>query len=721
MKKLQILFLLATFSASSFGQIKEKYLRDSVIIDPRVDTWIDNNDYWRKMAELGLVKVIHRDNSPWITKYLGSKIDANMVSTTDSPDIRIGGDFLTQSENSVFIDPNNINTLVVSVNTGNNFDIGNGRCASSQFCIADYNIGILDNEANMLWSNYNCVQNNEVLPDNRGDPSTVVSNSGTRYFGYITASGGQGVSFTEDEGENWNHVVLAKVPSFWEALLDKNHLWIDNSTTSPFKGYLYDAWLFHAGQGGSGNDNRHGEIQLYCSKNGGGNWGEADYYGNDNCLSRGVNAGNHNQGVNIQTGPNGEVYAVWAIYDTWVRDEDPCGPEVAYGFSKTEDIDNDAWDDARRIIQDIKGIRCLYEGAAINKNSWPSMTVDNSNGLYRGAIYIVFAQRKDDVSPYADGYEINIYLVKSVDKGETWSEPIQINEEEIWSEYHEHSFFPWISCDPETGILSVVFYKGAYESSGIVTKASNSNDGGETWEEFQVSDNYFTPKKLGGWKNGYFGDYLGIAARCGQVYPTWSANLLCEGSAESYVSPYQIGEEDLYLPESISGVFAESQIYFAQRYIFAAGEDPFVVGEDTRTTLTSGNAILLKPGFHSVEGSVLSVFNCNCRTEKDIKDANANTQNNNTLEEKGLMTGDDVFQVKLFPNPTSYKIEVEINMINGNPCSYQLFLINGQLIASGYSNSGKSFSIDLSNLPNSIYYLKVVSGKDFFVEKIIKQ
>ena len=35
------------------------------------------------------------------------------------------------------------------------------------------------------------------------------------------------------------------------------------------------------------------------------------------CISTAINAGSHNQGVNIQTGPNGEVYVTWAVYDAW--------------------------------------------------------------------------------------------------------------------------------------------------------------------------------------------------------------------------------------------------------------------------------------------------------------------------------------------------------------------------------------------------------------------
>jgi len=61
-------------------------------------------------------------------------------------------------------------------------------------------------------------------------------------------------------------------------------------------------------------------------------------------------------------------------------------------------------------------------------------------------------------------------------------------------------------------------------------------DGGETWEDFKVSDVFFTPSAIPGLANGYMGDYLGIVARGSMVYPTWTDNR--DGLYMTYVSPY---------------------------------------------------------------------------------------------------------------------------------------------------------------------------------------
>jgi hypothetical protein len=99
-------------------------------------------------------------------------------------------------------------------------------------------------------------------------------------------------------------------------------------------------------------------------------------------------------------------------------------------------------------------------------------------------------------------------------------------------------YFPWIVCDPETGILSAVFYDDRnVGSTQCEVYCANSFDGGETWEDFKVSDVAFTPSSIPGLAGGYMGDYLGITARGGKVYPVWTDNR--GGLFMTYTSPYE--------------------------------------------------------------------------------------------------------------------------------------------------------------------------------------
>jgi len=97
---------------------------------------------------------------------------------------------------------------------------------------------------------------------------------------------------------------------------------------------------------------------------------------------------------------------------------------------------------------------------------------------------------------------------------------------------------PWITCDPENGILSAIWYDDRNVSSNQVeVYCGNSYDGGETWEDFKVSDVAFTPSPIPGLAGGYMGDYLGISATGGKVYPVWPDNRL--GHIMSFCSPYE--------------------------------------------------------------------------------------------------------------------------------------------------------------------------------------
>jgi len=107
------------------------------------------------------------------------------------------------------------------------------------------------------------------------------------------------------QGETWTAKTIAPNPG---QLADKNHFWIDNSLTSPYEGNLYNAWTDFGGP-------HDLEIVISNSSDDGDTWTTRQN------ISAAINAGSHNQGVNIQTGPNGEVYAAWAVYDGWPTDE----------------------------------------------------------------------------------------------------------------------------------------------------------------------------------------------------------------------------------------------------------------------------------------------------------------------------------------------------------------------------------------------------------------
>ncbi len=477
-----------------------------------IDHRVWSQHYWQKLAERGLVEVA----KPAAMK---SAVPAGPYAAApgvpqDSRDVAVtSSSNVTQSENSIFVHPLEFNTILNS-NNSTTWPVSLLYGAS----------GFVSEDGGVTWRG----QANGTGGDNNGDPATAIDRSGRFFVGYIAADGGQGVARSLDRGRTWTHVQAATTRG--ASLLDKNHLWVDNSPSSPFNGNLYSSWTAFGGL----ND---AEIEITRSTDGGLSWSTPLV------ISRNVNAGSHNQGVNIQTGPNGEVYVTWAIYDFWPADE------VALGFAISRD-GGVSFDPARRIITNIRGIRT----SATNKNmrvaSFPVMTVDNSNSPRRGTLYAVWANR--GVPGVNTGNDIDGYLIKSTDNGATWSSPVKINQDAAG--LGKNHFFQWISCDPTNGNLSTIYYDDRNVGSlNCETFVSNSTDGGATWTDFRVSDVSFTPSPIPGLAGGYFGDYLGITALNGKVYPCWTDNR--DGRAMAYVSPF-ILEQDSIPPAPVTDLSA---------------------------------------------------------------------------------------------------------------------------------------------------------------------
>ena len=460
-----------------------------------VDYRIDNNKYWIEKSKQGLAVLNPEVKIPQAV-YKGSKIKAASVITEDSPDvpvIDVGSS--TQSENSIFIDPN---SNQIALNSNNSTSVGGPPSYGADYL---YTFDMAE-----TWDG----SKNGAGGNNDGDPAACIGTDGRWYVNMIS-SGGQAVSYSDDQGQSWTKVQIVPNPG---QLADKNHMWIDSKIGSPYENNLYVAWTDF---GGSYDEH----IVMSHSTDNGESWSTKT------ALSYGVNAGGHNQGVNISTGPDGEVYAIWSVYDGGSLDED------AIGFAKSLD-GGETWEPSYRIIDDIRGIRATGVPQNQRVNSFPAMAVDISDGSNSGTIYVVWANI--GVPGVNTGSGSDIYLIKSSDEGVTWSDPIKVNQDEIGQ--GKTHYFPWVAVDPSNGTVSVIFYDNRNTSpSQAEAWVANSSDAGETWEDFRVSDVAFTPSPIPGMASGYFGDYLSISALDGKVYPCWTDNR--SGHAMTYVSVFE--------------------------------------------------------------------------------------------------------------------------------------------------------------------------------------
>lgn len=503
------------------------------------DTRIDNQGYWKRLAAKGVVPYNPEVKvAPAI--YTGSELKAALVSTVNSPDVPVTEINSLQSENSVFINPLDETNILNSNNSATNpLDTAFGA-----------------NSFHSINSGINWEGNIEGAGENNfGDPAATIGLNGRWYINYINNNYNMGVSYSDDMGETWTIKNATPSP---DIECDKNHMWIDNNPDSPFEGNLYIAWT-------NFSDIDLGEIGFSYSSDHGETWDMVTD------ISSAVAAGSHNQGVNLSTGPNGELYAVWAIYDSW-----PSGgsDESAIGFAKSLD-GGITWEPAIRIISDIRGIRSSGTTKDMRVNSFPVATVDNSNSADRGAIYVTWSNK--GIPGINNGYDIDVYIIKSIDNGDTWSDPIKVNQSN-YGQGKQH-YLPWITCDPTHGILSLIYYDDrnvAIDQCEVY--CANSVDGGQTWEEFKVSDVSFTPSPIPGLADNYMGDYLGIHAKNGVVYPIWTDNRL--GYAMSFCSPYETNPVNR--PENLEGevIFETGEVHLSWSFENTPDFESFIIYRD---------------------------------------------------------------------------------------------------------------------------------------------
>jgi len=470
---------------------------------PKFDHRIDNIGYWVKMAEKGYTPY-NPDIKVKPAVFTGSKIKAFGVLTEDSPDVPVTEINSTQSENSIFVDPLN-NEIVLNSNNSTNHPVSNLYGANDLYSF----------DAAETWEG----EVEGAGGENSGDPTTAIGLNGRWYVNYISGSSGQGASYSDDQGETWTARTVAPNPG---SLADKNHMWIDNSPDSPYEGNLYVGWTDFGGS-------NQGNIIMNMSSDDGDTWSA-------NKNISGGDSGFH-QGIHFQTGPEGQVYAFYSVYGA-------ANGMESIGMSKSLD-GGETWE-VSRIISNLRGVREYDRIKTIRVNDFPVSAVDLSNGATKGNIYVVWANI--GVPGINTGNDVDIYMVRSTDEGETWSEPIRVNQDSI-NEGNTH-FFPWITCDPVTGSLSTVFYDDRnVGTTDTEVYCANSADAGETWEDFKVSDVSFTPSPIPGLAGGYMGDYLGITAHGGKVYPVWTDNRL--GNTMTFCSPYEYNA--LMFPQNLIG------------------------------------------------------------------------------------------------------------------------------------------------------------------------
>ncbi len=326
-----------------------------------------------------------------------------------------------------------------------------------------------------------------------GDPCVLFDGNENLYYAHLSNSPSPGywidrivVQKSIDFGKTWSDGTGVGFNS--PKNQDKEWLAVD-LTDSQFKNNIYMSWTEFDSYGSS-NSNDSSRILFSYTNDSGKRWSDpivvSDVSGN--CIDDDLTV----EGAVPAVGPNGEVYISWAGLLGIMFDKSLDGGKT---FGKDVFVTEipGGW------AFDVPGIsRC---------NGLPITSCDVSDSPYRGNIYINWSDQRNGED------NTDIFLIKSTDGGKTWGEVKRVNTDTT----SRHQFLSWMAVDPVTGFIYIVFYD---RRNTVLNETevylARSVDGGETFDNFKISENIFIPQQ-----NIFFGDYINIAAYNKMIRPIW--------------------------------------------------------------------------------------------------------------------------------------------------------------------------------------------------------
>ncbi|MGH2575008.1 MAG: sialidase family protein [Ignavibacteria bacterium] len=330
------------------------------------------------------------------------------------------------------------------------------------------------------------------IQNHGGDPGPIIDKNG-RFI--LTHQGGLQTgmfsNYSDNFGSSWsaNYTILIGDQ-------DKGTPGTDDVPSSAFYGRTYLVWTRFSGTI---------PIVLSYTSNGGDNWSSFIQVNSGQ-------SGHQSLGGNIIVGPSGQVYVTWASALTSSPFSEDC---VGFGVSTNGGIN---WS-VQECAYDCNGIKSSSLSPwNIRVNGYPAIDVDKTGGSRNGWIYIAAAEK--NLSPA--GSDPDVVFHRSTNGGLNWSAGIRVNQDPINN--GKVQLFPAIRVD-EGGGINVLYYDNRNISSdSMEVYISRSIDGGNTWNDYLVSDHRFRPRSVIGAGTGNMGDNIGITSGNGKLWPVWMDN-----------------------------------------------------------------------------------------------------------------------------------------------------------------------------------------------------
>lgn len=200
------------------------------------------------------------------------------------------------------------------------------------------------------------------------------------------------------------------------------------------------------------------------------------------------------EGFDGAVGADSTLYAVWSygndIQFTTSRD----GGKT---FSKVKNI--------LRTAPTMFAVQDFERG-----NGFPQIAVDAHSGNSKHAhLYVTW-------SDYRNG-DVDVFCAGSQDGGRHWNAPVRVNNDPVHDGADQ--FFQWLTVDPVSGAVSVIFYdrRADPENRKTLVTLARSTDGGKSFVNYRWSGKPFVASD-----EHFMGDYSGIASYNDHVYGAWT-------------------------------------------------------------------------------------------------------------------------------------------------------------------------------------------------------
>ncbi len=235
----------------------------------------------------------------------------------------------------------------------------------------------------------------------------------------------------------------------------------------------------------------------------------------------------------------------------------PGGPGVVYVFwlrfagdgtiRMTRSVDGGETFAAPTSVRAIRQVPRKFPNSEFRNLSLPSAGVDPGTGT----VYVSWADYHatiagepcppDAEAPAGQVCDADILLVRSADRGATWSEPLRVNQDPLGN--GKDQFQQALAVTPR-GQLTMMWFDRRNDPQNfyIDTFFARSNDGGQAWTETRVTRTMWDPSVNPPISpSGHFiGDYQGIVATDEVAIPFWNDTTLANlDSSNPKHSPFQ--------------------------------------------------------------------------------------------------------------------------------------------------------------------------------------